>query len=69
MDRLQEQGRGRATGNWMYLYGTIEKYVPDVLLAHPLKTRAIAEARIKTDTIDATTGERRRKGSFFLSIA
>jgi len=53
----------------MYLYGTIEKYVPDVLLAHPLKTRAIAEARIKTDTIDATTGERRRKGSFFLSIA
>jgi len=39
----------------MYLYRTIEKYVPDVLLAHPLKTRAIAEARIKTDTIDATT--------------
>jgi transposase len=26
-----------------------------VILAHPLKTRAIAEARIKTDTIDATT--------------
>jgi transposase len=44
-----------ATGNWMYLYETIEKYVPDVVLAHPLKTRAIAEARIKTDTIDATT--------------
>ena len=44
-----------ATGNWMYLYETIEKYVPDVVLAHPLKTRSIAEARIKTDTIDATT--------------
>ena len=26
-----------------------------MVLAHPLKTRAIAEARIKTDTIDATT--------------
>jgi transposase len=44
-----------ATGNWMYLYETIERYTPDVILAHPLKTRAIAEARIKTDTIDATT--------------
>jgi transposase len=44
-----------ATGNWMYLYETIEKHVPEVVLAHPLKTRAIAEARIKTDTIDATT--------------
>lgn len=44
-----------ATGNWMYLYESIERYTPDVVLAHPLKTRAIAEARIKTDTIDATT--------------
>ena len=44
-----------ATGNWMYLYETIERYTPQVVLAHPLKTRAIAEARIKTDTIDATT--------------
>lgn len=44
-----------ATGNWMYLYETIERYTPEVVLAHPLKTRAIAEARIKTDTIDATT--------------
>lgn len=44
-----------ATGNWMYLYETIERYTPEVVLAHPFKTRAIAEARIKTDTIDATT--------------
>ena len=44
-----------ATGNWMYLYETVERYTPQVVLAHPLKTRAIAEARIKTDTIDATT--------------
>jgi transposase len=39
----------------MFLYETIEQYPPQVVLAHPLKTRAIAEARIKTDTIDATT--------------
>lgn len=44
-----------ASGNWMFLYETIERYTPQVVLAHPLKTRAIAEARIKTDTIDATT--------------
>jgi transposase len=44
-----------ATGNWMYLYEMIERYTPDVVLAHPLRTRAIAEARIKTDTIDAAT--------------
>lgn len=44
-----------ATGNWMYLYESIERYTPQVVLAHPFKTRAIAEARIKTDTIDATT--------------
>ena len=35
------------------------KYVvtrhPDLVLAHPLKTKAIASARIKTDKIDATT--------------
>jgi transposase len=28
---------------------------PDLVLAHPLKTKAIATARIKTDKIDATT--------------
>jgi transposase len=44
-----------ASGNWMFLYETIEQYTPQVVLAHPLKRRAIAEARIKTDTIDATT--------------
>jgi transposase len=44
-----------ATGNWMFLYETIEQHTPDIQLAHPLKTRAIAEARIKTDSIDAGT--------------
>lgn len=44
-----------ACGNWMFFYEAIERYIPDVVLAHPFKTRAIAESRIKTDTIDATT--------------
>ncbi|GFP27422.1 IS110 family transposase, partial [Candidatus Hakubella thermalkaliphila] len=44
-----------ATGNWYYFYELIEEMKPDVLLAHPLKTRAIASARIKTDKIDSAT--------------
>ncbi len=44
-----------ATGNWMWLYELIEERHPDLILAHPLKTKAIASARIKTDKIDATT--------------
>jgi len=44
-----------ATGNWVYLYELIEDRCPDLLLAHPLKTKAIASARIKTDKIDSTT--------------
>ena len=44
-----------ATGNWMWLYELIEDRYPDLVLAHPLKTKAIASARIKTDKIDATT--------------
>ena len=35
-----------ATFNWVYFYD-------EAILAHPLKTRAIAEARIKTDSIDS----------------
>jgi transposase len=44
-----------ATGNWMWLYEQIEERQLDLVLAHPLKVRAIASARIKTDKIDATT--------------
>lgn len=44
-----------ATGNWMWLYELIEDRHPALVLAHPLKTKAIASARIKTDKIDATT--------------
>lgn len=44
-----------ATGNWMWLYEQIEDRQLALVLAHPLKVRAIASARIKTDKIDATT--------------
>lgn len=43
-----------ATGSWSYFYELLENTGIDIRLAHPLKTRAIAEARIKTDKIDAT---------------
>lgn len=42
-----------ATGNWMYVADVLSDR--QLVLAHPWKTRAIAAARIKTDTLDATT--------------
>jgi transposase len=42
-----------ACANWSYFYELLEDKVDDIQLAHPLKTKAIAEARIKTDKIDA----------------
>lgn len=44
-----------ATGNWYWLYDILEELDINVKLAHPLKVRAIADARIKTDKIDAHT--------------
>lgn len=57
LERLPAETRiaVEATGNWMWLYELIEERHPDLVLAHPLKTKAIASARIKTDKIDATT--------------
>lgn len=42
-----------ACGNWAYFHELLEGKVEEIQLAHPLKTKAIAEARIKTDKIDA----------------
>lgn len=44
-----------ASYNWGPLYDWLEEVADEVVLAHPGKVRAIAEARIKTDTIDAET--------------
>ena len=41
-----------ATSNYRFIYDIFENYM-DVKLAHPYKTRAIAEARIKNDSLDA----------------
>src|SRR5262245_31300896 len=42
-----------ATRNWPVMYDLLETELTAVHLAHPLKVRAIAEARIKTDRIDS----------------
>jgi transposase len=43
-----------ATRNWMVMFDWLDEICDEVKLAHPLKVKAIAEAKIKTDKIDAT---------------
>lgn len=40
---------------WQYFYDEVSELVDELIMAHPLKTRLIAEARIKTDSIDSET--------------
>jgi transposase len=42
-----------ATRNWGLIYDWLDEVLDDVALAHPLKVKAIAEAKIKTDKISA----------------
>jgi transposase len=42
-----------ATWNWYWLWDFLEERGYRIQLAHPLKTKAIASARIKTDKIDS----------------
>lgn len=44
-----------ATRGWTVMHDWLEELSCQVTLAHPLKVKAIAEARIKTDKIDAAT--------------
>jgi transposase len=44
-----------ATYGWEWLADTLEDAGFDLHLAHPLRTRAIAAARVKTDAVDART--------------
>lgn len=44
-----------ASYSWGPVYDWLDELVDDVVLAHPAKVRAIADARIKTDTIDSAT--------------
>lgn len=41
-----------STRNWTVMYDWLETVCNDVVLANPLKVKAIAEAKIKTDKID-----------------
>lgn len=43
-----------ASRNWEVMYDLLERFVDRVVLAHPLKVKAIASAKIKTDKVDAT---------------
>lgn len=42
-----------ASGHWYRFYELIEDRFPELVLAHPLRTKAIASAKIKTDKIDS----------------
>lgn len=44
-----------ASRSWGPIYDWLDEFADDVILAHPGKVRAIAEARIKTDKIDSET--------------
>ena len=44
-----------ATYGWEWLAELLEELGFDVHLAHPLRTQAIAAARVKTDAVDAKT--------------
>src|SRR3989344_9394540 len=44
-----------STSVWEPIYDMIEDMKYPIKLANPVKTRAIAEARIKTDKVDAST--------------
>ncbi len=44
-----------ATYNWGPVYDWLDEIADEVILAHPTKVRAIAEARVKNDKIDSET--------------
>ena len=56
-DQFKEPTRAvlEAGRTWGIIYDVLESIGAEPVLANPLKTRAIAEAKIKTDTIDAQT--------------
>jgi transposase len=44
-----------ATPSWYWLYDSLESEGFQVKLSHPLKTKAIASAKVKTDKVDSAT--------------
>jgi transposase len=52
-----------STGNlWIQIHDRLEKHGFEVVLSNPGKTRLIAEAKVKTDKVDAKTLARALKG-------
>lgn len=47
------KGVVEAGPTWGWIYDTLDAMGVEMIVAHPLKVRAIAEAKIKTDEIDA----------------
>ena len=55
-ERLQRENLKavfEASRNWPYYAELVKPYCSSVIMAHPIKVRAIASARIKTDSIDS----------------
>ena len=44
-----------STGVWEFVYGIVEAKGFEVVLAHPMKVKAISSAKVKTDKVDART--------------
>jgi len=60
IDFLKEFGESmevaiEATPSWYWLYDHLEEEGFEVKLSHPLKTKAIAYAKVKTDKVDSAT--------------
>lgn len=56
IDSRKAKAAIESTGNlWLRLYAALEEEGVEVLLANPKKTKAIAEARLKNDKVDAST--------------
>jgi transposase len=57
IDKLPVQSKIalEATCNWYYFYELVEDHDFDIFLAHPLKTKAIASARLMNDKVSSAT--------------
>lgn len=54
-DKTEVKAVMEACYGWEYFYDEVNELVDELIMAHPLKTRIVAEARIKTDSIDSET--------------
>jgi len=53
--RKQIKAVFEASRNWPYYAELLRPYCNEIVMAHPMRVRAIASARIKTDEIDSNT--------------